>query len=203
MSSLRIRAAALLRSAASLALCAAFAGCLAYRDGPLAKGGGLGDAEPSAKTIAVTVKVERTVNGEMRELPDYVRERWIDATLQAYRDSGLFASVQRGIGRDTDLRAAVNIVDNSVGSRAFSYLSAMSLFLFPSRSRDELTLRTTYRDGSGEIVGSFRSREVVVTWFQILLLPATPFAGRDSVVKSTIRDLTLATAKRARTKGLF
>jgi hypothetical protein len=143
------------------------------------------------------------VNGEARELPDYVRERWIEATLRAYRESGLFTEVRRGVGGDTDLRASVDIEDDVAGSKAFSFLSALSLLILPSRSRDQLNLRTTYRDRSGATVGDFRSREVVTTWFQLFLLPITPFAPRDSVVERTIRDLSLATAKRAQTKGIF
>ena len=200
----RARAASRLRNAVSLLLsCAALAGCVAYRSGPLPRGGGLRVTEKGVKTIAVTVKVDRTVNGEPREFPDYVRERWIQATLQAYRDSGLFAEVRRGVGGDTDLRASVDIEDDVVGSEAYSFLSALSLLVLPSRSRDQLLLRTTYRDRSGATVGDYRSREVVTTWFQIFLLPVTPFASRDSVVENTIRDLSLATAKRAQTKGLF
>lgn len=200
---LRAPAATCLRILASLLLCGTLAGCLSYRDGPLPRGGGLRVAEPGTKTIAVTVKVDRTVNGEPREFPDYIRERWIEATLQAYRDSGLFADVRRGVGGDTDLRASVNIEDDVAASKAFTFLSGLSFLVLPSRSRDQLNLRTTYRDRSGETVGDFRSRETVTTWFQIFLLPLTPFAGRDSVVEGTIRDLSLATAKRAQTKGIF
>src|SRR5262245_55231475 len=181
MPCLRAPAATCLRIVASLLLCGTLVGCLAYRDGPLQRGGGLRVEEPGTKTIAVTVKVERTVNGEPREFPDYIRERWIEATLQAYRDSGLFADVRRGIGGDTDLRASVNIEDDVAASKAFTFLSGLSFLILPSRSRDQLNLRTTYRDRSGETVGDFRSRETVTTWFQILLLPVTPFAGRDSV----------------------
>jgi hypothetical protein len=198
-----LRAALLLRRAAHLLLCATLAGCIAYRDGPLPRGGGLRVQEPGTLTIAVSVKVESSVNGMPRELPDYVRERWIEATLRAYRDSGLFAEVRRGVGGDTDLRASVEIEDAVVGSKQFSFLSAYTLFLLPSRSRDQLKVRTTYRDRSGETVGDYRSREVVVTWFQILLLPLTPLAARDPVIERTIRDLSLATAKRAQSKGLF
>jgi hypothetical protein len=203
MPHLRVRAAPVLRLTAQLLLCATLVGCLAYRNGPLPRGGGLRVAEPGTKTIAVTVKVDRTVNGEPREFPDYVRERWIEATLKAYRDSGLFADVRRGVGGDTDLRASVDIEDDVAGSEAYSFLSALSLLVLPSRSRDQIQLRTTYRDRSGATVGDFRSREVVTTWFQLFLLPLTPFASRDGVVESTIRDLSLATAKRAQTKGIF
>jgi len=190
--------------ARSAALCLLLAtGCFAYRDGKLPRGGGFSAGERGTKTIAVSVKAERKVRGLMGDFPEPLRESWIEATLQAYRDCGVFSDVRRGIGGDTDLRASIEIEDNVEASRPFTYLSAMSFFLLPSRSRDELSVRTTYRDRSGEVVGDFRSREAVVTWFQLFLLPLTPFADRDSVVEKTLRDLTLATTRRARNKGVF
>src|SRR5262245_46079783 len=90
---------ALLRARTALALCVLLAGCFAYRSGQVPSGRALGGAaQASARTIAVSVTAERKVNGEMREFPERVREAWISATLQAYRDTGLFSEVRRGIG---------------------------------------------------------------------------------------------------------
>jgi hypothetical protein len=97
----------------------------------------------------------------------------------------------------------VSIEDNVVGSPAFSYLSAMTWLLLPSRSRDQLSVETTYRSQSGDVVGQFRSKEVVTTWFQAFLLPATPFGLRDSIITGTVRDLSRATVRVGRRKGIL
>jgi len=196
--------AGLLRTVALLLALLTTSGCIAYRSGPLPKGGGLKAAsEPSEMSIAVLVRVTRTVNGEEREMPDRLREGWIRATLDAYRESGLFSEVRRGSSADADVQASVRIEDDVVGSPAFSYLSAMTWLLLPSRSRDQITVMTTYRRREGEILAQLRSKETVTTWFQAFLLPATPFALRDRVVERTIEDLSRATLGRSARKGLL
>ncbi len=182
--------------------------CIAYRSGALARGGGLtpvtaAEEDQNGPSIAVLVRVKRKVNGEDRELPANLREAWIRATVDAYRDSGLFTNVRRGTGANADLQASIQIEDDVVGSPAFAYLSAMTWLLLPSRSRDNLSVRTTFTSPEGEILGQFRSKETVTTWFQAFLLPATPFALRDRVVRGVVEDLSRATAETARKKGIF
>jgi len=183
-------------------------GCLAYRGGRLPEGGvdeAAAAVAPSdaRKSIAVLIRINHSVNGKPVDLPDYIRDAWLAATLDAYRSSGLFSEVKRGSGSDTDLQAVVRIESEVIGSPAFSYLSAMSGLILPSRSRDRLSVRTIYSDGAGAVLGSYRSREVVTTWFQLLLLPAAPFASRNRVVQSTIRDLSIATNDRAHRRGIL
>jgi hypothetical protein len=197
-------------SRTSVALCAVVlclassSACVAYGTGRLPRGGGLTEAmRGGSQSVAVVVRVERTVNGAPEELPDYLRDAWIEATLDAYRCSGLFAEVRRGISSDTDLQAVVRIQDRVVGSKAFGYLSARSWLLLPSRERDQLRIRTIFRNREGGIVGAFRSEETVTTWFQVLLLPLTPFLSRNRVVNRTIRDLSTATTVQARRRGML
>ena len=185
-------------------LVALLQGCLATRAGQLPADEILPDrSRSSGKSIALSIRVERTVNGEDRELPDHVREEWIQATLAAYRDSGLFSEVRRGTSRKTDLQATVEVSDDVAGSQAFSYVSAMSWLLLPSRSRETLLVRTIYRDRDGGVLATYRAEETVTTWYQLLLLPALPFAAHDGVVAGTIGDLSRATTRRAQDKGIL
>jgi len=194
----------LLRVAALIAFLPLAAQCVAYRSGALAPGGGLEpDGQEATRSVAVLVRVKRSVNGEDRELPANLREDWVRATLDAYRDSGYFTKVVRGTRSDVDLQVSISIEDSVVGSPAFAYLSAMTWLLLPSRSQDQLSVRTTFSVPGGEVVGEYRSKETVTTWFQAFLLPATPFARRESVVSKTVGDLSRATAKTARKKGIL
>ena len=154
-------------------------------------------------SVAVVVRVERSVNGEAEEMPDYLRTAWIEATIEAYRSSGLFSEVRRGISSETDLQAVVRVRDAVQGSKAFGYLSARTWLLVPSRERDRIRVRTIFRDRDGAVLGAFRSEETVTTWFQIFLLPLAPFLSRNRVVERVIRDLSTATALRARKRGML
>ena len=179
-------------------------GCVSYRSGALPKGGGLvTPSDPPSKSISIVVRVSRMVNGEEGDLPDRLRESWIQATLGAYQKSGLFTDVKRGRRADTDLQAAVTIEDYVFASEPFTFLSGLTWLLLPARSRDRLSVRTIYRLQGGEIVGQFRSREEVTTWFQAFLLPVTIFARRDPVIERTLVDLSRATAESARRKGIL
>jgi hypothetical protein len=192
------RRALLVLTCAALALCS----CVAYRSGAGARS--VPQAAGTArKTIGVLIRASGSYRGQNRPLPDYIVARWRAAVLDAYRDCGLFAEVREGIARDADLQATVRIENTVLASRGIVFLSGVSFFAIPSRSRDQFELKTTLSDGSGAVLASLTSADTVTTWYQLLLLPGTVFLSRDAVVSDTLYDLTLDTAAQAQRKGVI
>jgi len=190
-----------------LALCLAVAswlalgGCLAFRQN-------LVDASPTpaspqdAPTLAVLVSVQREVNGGSGVLPALYVERWKQAVVAGYQESGLFADVRRGLG-NADLQARVTIVDRTSASRGVTYLSGSTFLLVPLRALDDFTMTTTLSKPDAGVIGTFEKRERVTTYYQLFLAPLTLFASRDDVFDDAVRELALATAQEAQGEGLL
>jgi len=179
----------------------ALGGCVSYREGLIQPSPASTPPEAS-RTLAVLVSVQREVNGDDGVLPaDYV-ERWKRAVVAGLQDSGVFAEVRRGLG-NADVQARVNIVDRTSASRGITYLSGMSFFLVPLRARDDFTMTTTLSSPDGGAIATFEKRERVTTWYQLFLGPFMLFAARNGVFDGAVRDLALATAQEARSKGLL
>jgi hypothetical protein len=154
------------------------------------------------RTVAVLVSVQREVNGGPGVLPPEYVERWKRAVVTGYEQAGVFSEVRRGLG-NADLQIRVNIVDRTLASRGFTYLSGTSFFLVPLRARDEFTMTTTLSTPEGTQIATFQKREGVTTWYQLFLAPFMLFAARNGVFDDAVRALALATAQEARSKGLL
>jgi hypothetical protein len=178
--------------------------CIAYRQGASGRALAMPQTpEAPKKSISVLIRARASYRGNERQLPPYILSQWKQAVLLGFRESGLFSEVREGIGRTTDLQASVQIENTLQASRGLGFLAAISFLVVPTRNDDAFELSTTLTDPSGAVLARLASTESVTTWYQIFLLPATPFLSRDVVVSDTLYDLTLDTAAQAQQKGLL
>jgi hypothetical protein len=102
-----------------------------------------------------------------------------------------------------DLKIEVDISIKATWSLALIHLSALTLSLVPAWERDMISLRTTFKDGEGHILGSIVEVDSVIVWYQTLLILISPFAWPSCVAEAVIADLSKATLLEAQKRGYF
>jgi len=178
-------------------------GCATFR------GGLVGAVQPwppeaaqTRKSIAITVRMDRTVdlgpnNGPLPVGDDEVGQ-FRGKVWAEYQDSGLFSEVKTGL-EDADLRADVHIAVHQWGSLALAMLSGFTFVMIPMKTNvDDFEMTTTFKDRSGQVLGTIKKKETLNTWYQLFLLGAAPFKNIISQMNAAIADLARSTIVDAR-----
>lgn len=178
-------------------------GCASFRDGanpPITAWPPQGS--PKTKTIALQVSGHAIVNDEQKDVNVNFLEVWRTETIRAYESSGLFAAVKSGTD-PADLYADVKITDKGEISIGMAVLTGLTLYLIPSKAHECFTVKTTYKDKNGTVVGSADKSECFDFWQQLFLLPAMFSNFPSTVAKEILVDLNRNTILESRAKGVF
>lgn len=121
------------------------------------------------------------------------RDSAYESMREVFRTSGLFSEIRSHDLGTPDLKIDVDISVETTQSRVLTQLCAMTLSLIPAWNRDRITVKTTWKDGEGKILGVILERGSVIVWVQTLLLLVAPFAWPSSIAEDEFADLSKAT----------
>ncbi len=121
---------------------------------------------------------------------------------EAYKKSGYVNLVSED-SPSREMSVEIELVRKNNTSMKLAVLSAITLFLVPRRSGEEITLTTRFFNKKGELVGMVEKVDEVVTWWQTLMIFASPFMYPGSAKKETLIDLNRATLIEAKSDGYF
>jgi hypothetical protein len=180
-----------------------FSGCAAFRSEetqppaswPMSKG-------PGKQSISLLVTGEGIVNGARRDTPQRMLEIWQEAAANAYKDSGLFSEVKIGAA-ETDLRAEIHVLDRGEANLGLAFLSGFTMTLIPSKTEDEMTIKTTLKNKEGQELGTYEKKETISMWIQFFLIFIMPFNWPNTVTTEMLYDLNRATINLAYGAGLL
>ena len=192
----------------SSALVIASSGCMSYRTG------GLPTAEvhrrPSASQEKPTAFLEvscKTRYFNETALHDNV------AAAQQFRghlanvldDSAAFKSYTftESRGTNADLRIVLELQSEEKASTFAVVLSGCSLCIIPATGTETHSLTTRIMDKGGKVRGSYEATDSMRTWFQILLLPFTPWKSPLKVQKELLENLVRTTLVRMENDGVL
>jgi hypothetical protein len=119
-----------------------------------------------------------------------------DQALRAYRESGLFSSVQDGWDGE-GLIAEVGFLMRTQAVKSQQWLATTL-----NVRRRELSMRTRFRDASGRALGQIEVSEVVRVDGYPLFLPLGD-SPSSSIMRQVIYDLHRATLRDALAKGIL
>ena len=176
--------------------------CIGFRGNQLGAINGWPPIIEEKKSISYVVSGKVEINGKPTDVQPATMKAWKKHLDEVYRDSGLFSSVKEGFS-ETDIRAEVEITDVGQGNFALAFLSGLTLCVIPAYASDTITIQTTFKDNKGNILGKVAKQEEVYAWFQILLLPVTPFKSPGSVGEKALCDINRAVLLEAQKKGIF
>jgi len=176
--------------------------CAAFRGGQLEDINGWPPNIERKKSISYVVTGKVELNGRPTDVQPATMKAWKKHLDTVYRDSGLFSSVEEGFS-ETDIRAEVEITDVGRGNRALAFFSGLTLCVIPAYASDIITIQTNFRDSKGNMLGEVTKQEEVYAWFQILLLPVTPFKSPGSVGEEALCDINRAVLLEAQQKGIL
>jgi hypothetical protein len=153
-----------------------------------------GERAGEPKAISLRIYGNLLLDGSASDLSVAELVRWRDGALQAYRESGLFSSVEVGWS-ETDWIAEIGFVvrARSPGKRALGRGEVES-------AQSELILRTRFRDRSGRSRGAIEVSEVLRSYSPI------KYVGGylpNRLQNEVIYDLHRATLLRALGRGIL
>jgi len=194
--------------------CASFAVEPFHPDGPWPPERGA-----AGLVIGVRVHGETFVNDVEQGTSLRNLRMWRDQTLEAYRESGLFADIKAAsmaVDPETgafidpeaglegvDIRADVEIVERQEANWWMIVLTGATAYIVPSKVTTDFAVKTTIRDGNGKVLGVCESSNTTVIWQQLFLVIMTPFSWPASVERQTIFDLNRAALLKAADKGVL
>jgi hypothetical protein len=127
----------------------------------------------------------------------------LDLIETAYKQSNLFNIVDVD-SPNKDMSIEVDISKNFTASSSMRWVTALTLYLVPRKTIDEITVTTRFLDQKGELVGMVEKIDQAITWHQFFMIFALPFTSTpNSVVRDTIIDLNKATIIDAFEDGYF
>lgn len=186
-----------------LALVMLLTGCASFRDGSSTPMGKWPPANPSReKSIVVRLSGKGILNGKSAEANAAMLKRWREVAIDSYKESALFSAVKSGT-ESGDIYADIEVLDEGKGSQALAFLSGLSLMTIPATGSDTLTIRTTYKDGNGTVLGTYSKTEKVDFWIHLFLLPAMPFKFPGTVSDHVMRDMHHGAMLDAHAKSVF
>ena len=86
---------------------------------------------------------------------------------------------------------------------AMAFLTGLTLYLIPSTAHECLSIKTTYKDKNGAVLGSSDKAECFDFWQQLFLFPAMFSNFPGSVTKEVLFDLNRNTILESRAKGVL
>jgi hypothetical protein len=188
---------------ALLGLAVASSGCAGFRAGTVPETTPWPPARSATtRSVNLVVTAAVSVNQKPRDvLPGFV-SRWQGITQRTYAESGLFSAVLDG-SMPADLRAEVRITNDGELIHLWSFVSGWTLGLVPSRSIDRFTMRTEFKNDTGDVLATIEKSDTVSTWIQLFLVFAMPFKLPGPVADDLLADLSRATLAEARARGLI
>ncbi len=131
-------------------------------------------------------------NGEMKqdEINDQKKLEIKELILKAYEESDLFKLVPKG---KATYIAEINLTQKGIGSMNQAILTGLTLFLYPSKSTDEFTITTIFKNQKNEVQAEFTKSDTVIMWKQLFLIFALPFKYPYKELKNVVIDLNRAT----------
>jgi hypothetical protein len=155
-----------------------------------------------------TIDIQLTYCNDSEKCPEEMKknsQKLYDTLVKIYESSGLF-SVVKSSSRVADIQAVVNVDKLSPASewgRFFAEMSLRSLFIIPIYFEQSIILESTYKDNTGNTLGSFNKSESAHSgiWAPLILL--SPFFYPESVKEEIICDLIRNTIIDAHSKGIF
>jgi hypothetical protein len=153
-------------------------------------------------SVSVVIGGEGVLDGKKRDLPVKALEHFRDLTKRAYEESGRFSEVRIGLD-ESDIRAEVQVINRGVANRGLAFLSGLTLLVLPAKAVDSFTVETRFASRDGNDLGHFERSEDVTTWFELILIFATPFAWPNSVIGDVLVDLNHGILDEAAARGVF
>ena len=182
------------------------ASCASFRGGKLGDIDGKWPPKTEAKkTIVYTIhgKSKNQATGKFMDTPPNVLKAFQVELEAAYNDSGLFSSMHEATGDtgNADLYADVEFKNDGSGSMLLAMISGATFLVVPAYANDVFIVKTTFKDHDGKVLAEVEKKENVFTWFQIIMLPLTPFAFPTVKAKSAQYDICRATLLAAHDNG--
>ena len=178
-------------------------GCATFRDGanpPITKWPP--DAVNKNKTISLQVVGKTITNNEPLDANEKSVEKQRVQVVKAYESSGIFSAIKGG-SEKADIKAEISITDKGEASQAMAILTGATMFLIPSHVHEGFIVKTTYKDNSGNTLGSFEKSEFADTWIQLFMFPVMPFHPVGSTYEDLLFDLNRNTIIDAHGKNIF
>jgi hypothetical protein len=188
------------RIAAALLVVALAGGCASFRAGKLAPITGWPPPQDAKKSVRLLLDAQFTFNGSAIEGAGAMTDKLATRTGKIYAESGLFSEVRRGAG-DTDLVADVRFTRAEEGSLGMAVLTGLTLYLIPSKADLIMTMKTTFRNRDGDVLGVVEKTETNAVWQQMFLFPVMFAKHPISVFWRTFDDLNRATLTDAKALG--
>ena len=102
-----------------------------------------------------------------------------------------------------ELSVDIKIIRNKESSLALSIFSYATLCLIPKRDKEMMTVNTSFYNKKGELIAMIEKTETVVTWYQTLLIIATPFMLPSRTQDNAMMDLIKSTILEGYRDGHF
>lgn len=190
-----------------IALCMALSGCMMVRSGsapPPAKWP-LQAGPEAKKSLSVNVTVQSQAP-QQRSIGSAAIERYRDAAIKVYSESGVFSSVTTGAGSSSDVNADIAVIEDDGGESSFlpAFFSILTFTIVPGYVSEDVKISTVYRDRGQKVLGTFEKQERMKHWVEFFLLFAMPFIdGPEEATTLVLADLHRVTIDEAHAKGLF
>ncbi len=131
-------------------------------------------------------------------------EKEVNALVEkAYKDAKIFDIVDED-SPNKDMSIEIEVTRNHIGSSGMKYATALTLYLFPRKAIERITITTRFLDKKGELAGMVEKVEDAITWHQFFMVFAFPFSSTpNNVATEAIIDLNRATIIDAFQDGYF
>jgi len=177
-------------------------GCVTVRSEPPRFSGTWPPLETGPRpAVALTVTGGAMLDGYPSDLGP-ILDRWGVETERAYRESALFSDVSLEGGR-SDLRAAVELRATQTQYPALAAFAYLTLFIIPNVEVTEIAVATRITTVQGEPLGTVEVHGKSRTWYQILLLPFSPFFEPKNVTPGIVYDLNREAISTLHARGVF
>lgn len=127
-------------------------------------------------------------NGELKKdaINEQKKREAKELIKKAYKETKMF--------RLTSKKKAEYIVDIELTQEGESNFNQaiftwMTLYLYPSKATDKFTVKTVFKDQSGEVQAEVVKSDTVVMWQQLFMIFAMPFMYPYSELKEVVTDL--------------
>lgn len=155
------------------------------------------------KSLGYTLNSTFSINNSAPTIsdPEYIKI-WERTLAEEAINSGLFTEVKVS-DKTTDYTVEFEVTEKSEVNQNLALLTGLTLYLFPSSATTEETLKATFKNKAGKVLGVFEKREKNVFWQQLFLIFVAPFKWPLSVSKDIKVDLSHAVYKDAASAMIF
>lgn len=146
-------------------------------------------------------KVTHYLNGEkISEKTDASEtDKTLQTIKQAYVESGLFEFVAKD---KSEMQINIDVDVHGKSTMAMTVLTAATLFLFPSKTTDDFTIKAKFTK-NGDELGVIEKFETVAMYRQIFLIFAMPFKAPFNINNKVLVDLNRSVITEAYDEGYF